>query len=79
MSNKTIRYFSVFIKKIPDLSGKERKILLERLRKKTLRNRKIIQLPKENQTDRKKAIGKLKINTTNWPYLKEFNLIPIKF
>jgi DNA-directed RNA polymerase sigma subunit (sigma70/sigma32) len=36
MSNKTIRYFSVFIKKIPDLSGKERKVLLERLRKRTL-------------------------------------------
>jgi len=36
MSNKTIRYFSVFIKKIPDLSGKERKVLLGRLRKRTL-------------------------------------------
>lgn len=35
-SNKTLRYFSFFIKKIPDLSGKEREILLKRLRKKTL-------------------------------------------
>ncbi len=34
--NRTLRYFSFFIKKIPDLTGKERKVLLGRLRKRTL-------------------------------------------
>jgi len=34
-SNRTLKYFSGFIKKIPDLTGKERVILLGRLRKKT--------------------------------------------
>lgn len=34
--NRTLRYFSFFVKKIPDLSGKERQVLLSRLRKKTL-------------------------------------------
>jgi DNA-binding CsgD family transcriptional regulator len=34
--NRTLRYFSFFVKKIPDLSGKERQVLLGRLRKKTL-------------------------------------------
>ena len=34
-SNKTLRYFSKLIRNIPDLSGKERKVLLGRLRKKT--------------------------------------------
>jgi hypothetical protein len=34
--NRTLRYFSFFIKRIPDLTGKERKVLLGRLRKKTL-------------------------------------------
>jgi len=35
-SNRTVNYFSFFIKNIPDLSGKERTVLLSRLRKKTL-------------------------------------------
>lgn len=34
--NRTLRYFLYFIKKIPDLTGKERKVLLERLTKKKL-------------------------------------------
>jgi len=36
MSNKTLKYFSHFIQKIPDLSGKEKVVMLGRLRKKTL-------------------------------------------
>ncbi|KKR10987.1 MAG: hypothetical protein UT39_C0012G0009 [Candidatus Woesebacteria bacterium GW2011_GWA1_39_21] len=35
-SNRTLKYFSFFVKKIPALSGKEREVLLKRLRKKTL-------------------------------------------
>ena len=35
-SNKTVKYFSFLVKNIPDLTGKERKVLLGRLRKKTL-------------------------------------------
>lgn len=35
-SNKTLKYFSFLVKNIPDLTGKERKVLLGRLRKKTL-------------------------------------------
>jgi DNA-directed RNA polymerase sigma subunit (sigma70/sigma32) len=35
-SNRTVNYFAFFIKNIPDLTGKERTVLLSRLRKKTL-------------------------------------------
>ncbi len=36
--NRTLRYFSFFIRRIPDLTGKERKVLLGRLKKNTLEN-----------------------------------------
>ncbi|HLE49198.1 MAG TPA: sigma factor-like helix-turn-helix DNA-binding protein [Patescibacteria group bacterium] len=37
-SNQTQRYFRNFIKKIPNLSGKEKDVLLKRLRRETLEN-----------------------------------------
>lgn len=37
-SNKTLRYFKSFINKIPDLSGREKTVLLKRTNKITLKN-----------------------------------------
>lgn len=74
--NRTLRYFSFFIKKIPDLTGKERKVLLARLRKKTLE----VIGKSFNVTEgrirqiERKAIGKIKSKSHQLNLFKKANI-----